>query len=150
VFDYKWFYLFWASTLLIVCAGRISWLKRFFETSFCLYMGRISFMFYLVHGPILWMLGDRVYAAVGFSREAHALTIPGWENKFSIPRVGPFGMELNFWVPQLLLLPVTFWVAEIATTVIDDNVLRFVAWLYKQTLEAPADKQHKVPAKDLA
>ncbi|KAK5358834.1 hypothetical protein LTR20_010799 [Exophiala xenobiotica] len=134
VFDYKWFYLFWASTFLVASISRIPVLKAFFETRFNQYLGRISFAFYLVHGPILWSLGDRVYAAVGWTRESHALTAPGWINIFPLPKTGPFGLELSFLLPQLVLLPLTLWVAEIATTLIDEPSVKFSQWLYSQTL----------------
>lgn len=49
VYDYKWFYLFWAAVLLVAAVPRIHWLKRFFETSFCQYLGRISYALYMVH-----------------------------------------------------------------------------------------------------
>lgn len=132
VFDYKWFYLFFASAFLVVSVPRISWLRRFFESCFCQYLGRVSYMFYLIHGPILWTLGDRVYAAVGFSRESHAMRIPKWSNRFPIASVGPFAMELNFFAAQCVLLPATLWVAEVATTLIDDNSIAFCAWLYRR------------------
>lgn len=48
VFDFKWFYLFWAATLLVVCVPRLPWLKRFFESRFAQYLARISYSFYLV------------------------------------------------------------------------------------------------------
>ncbi|KIW51995.1 hypothetical protein PV05_10660 [Exophiala xenobiotica] len=133
VFDYKWFYLFWASILLVASISRISGLKAFFETRSNQYLGRISFAFYLVHGPILWSLGDRVYAAVGWTKESHALTAPGWINVFPLPKTGPFGLELSFLLPQLVLLPLTLWVAEIATTLIDEPSVKFSQWLYSQT-----------------
>ncbi|KAL1581702.1 hypothetical protein WHR41_09575 [Cladosporium halotolerans] len=132
VFDYKWFYLFFASAFLVVSVPRISWLRRFFESCFCQYLGRISYMFYLIHGPILWTLGDRIYAAVGFSRESHAMRIPKWSNRLPIPAIGPFAMELNFFAAQCLLLPATLWVAEVATTLIDDNGIAFCVWLYRR------------------
>jgi len=134
VFDYKWFYLFWAAVLLVVSVPHLPWLKRFFECRFCQYLGRISYMFYLVHGPVLWTLGDRFYAAVGWSREYQAMTIPGWVNRFPLPNWGPFGLELSFLLPHLILVPVTFWVAEIGTTLIDDPAIRFVQSLYRKML----------------
>lgn len=139
VFDYKWFYNFIAATTLVFTVTRIAWLKCFFETRFCQYLGRISYMFYLLHGPILWTLGDRLYAAVGWSKESHAMTIPGWSGLLPIPAIGPFGMELNFLIPHLILLPLTFWFAEVATTLIDDPSTAFCAWTYRQvTSPSPA------------
>lgn len=140
VFDFKWFFLFWASMFLVASVPRIPLLKRFFESRFCRYLGRISYMFYLVHGPVMWTLGDRLYAAVGMSREGHAMGVPGWSNRFPIPKVGPFGLELSFLAAHLILLPFTLWVAEMATALIDDPSVKFCAWLYGRTI-APKSPQ---------
>jgi peptidoglycan/LPS O-acetylase OafA/YrhL len=138
-FDYKWFYLFWASTFLVASIPRLPWLKSFFEMRFNQYLGRISFAFYLVHGPILWTLGDRLYSAVGWTRETHVLGIPGWMNIFPMSKAGPLGLEMSFLVPNLILLPVTLWLAEIVTRLIDEPSIRFSQWLYGKTL-APSVK----------
>lgn len=140
VFDYKWFFLFWASFTIVLTTPHIGWLKRFFETRFCLYLGRISYMFYLVHGPILWILADRLYTATGFVKEGQEMVLPGWPNRLTLPMIGPFGMELAYIVPQMFLLPFTLWVAEIGTTLIDDPAIRLCAWLYKQTQSATTVK----------
>lgn len=139
VYDYKWFYLFWAAIFLVGSISRISWLRRFFESPFNQYLGRVSFAFYLVHGPVLWTLGDRLYAAVGWSREAHATTIPGWINLLPLPKFGPLGLEPSFLLPHLVLLPVTLWLAEIGTRLIDEPSVTFSHWLYRWTL-CPAPK----------
>lgn len=140
VFDPKWFYLFYAAAILVFTVPRIAWLKRFFETRFCQYLGRVSYMFYLLHGPVLWTIGDRIYAAVGWSKQFHALTIPGWSGLFPIPAVGPLGLEPRFLIPNLFILPLTLWLAEVATTLIDDNSIAFCAWLYKR-LTAPQQER---------
>jgi hypothetical protein len=139
VFDPKWFYLFYAATILVFTVPRIAWLKGFFETRFCQYLGRISYMFYLLHGPVLWTIGDRIYAAVGWSKQYHALTIPGWSGLFPLPSFGPLALEVSFLLPHLILLPLTLWLAEVATTVIDDNSIAFCAWLYNR-LTVPAQQ----------
>lgn len=137
VFDPKWFYLFWAATFLVCCTSRIKWLKAFFETSFNQYLGRISFGFYLVHGPVLWTLGDRLYAATGYIKESHAKNLTQWVNAFPISKAGPLGLELSFLLPHLILLPVTFWLAEIVTKLIDEPSLRVSHWAYRRLIEAP-------------
>ncbi|KAK5061544.1 hypothetical protein LTR84_008088 [Exophiala bonariae] len=139
VYDYKWFYLFWAATFMVASIRHISWLKRFFETRFNQYLGRISYGFYLVHGPILWSLGDRIYAAVGWSREPHAVNMPEWINFLPITKAGPYGLEVSFLLPQLVLLPITLWSAEIVTVLFDEPSVRFAQWLYGKTL-APCVK----------
>ncbi len=133
VFDPKWFFLFWASNFIVAAIPRIAWMKRFFETRFCQYLGRISFSLYLVHGPILITLGDRLYAAVGL---VHSLPkdsdmVQPWLNAFPIPKVGPLGLELNFLLPHIILLPFTLWVADLVTRFIDDPTVTFSSWLYK-------------------
>lgn len=134
VFDFKWFYLFWASTFMVAAIPRIPWLKTFLEMPFNQYLGRISFSFYLVHGPILWTVGDRLFVATGWSRESHKNNIPGWVNAFPLSTAGPLGLDLSFWVPQLVILPFTFWMAEIVTKLIDEPSLKFSQWAYKMTL----------------
>ncbi|KAI1102549.1 acyltransferase family-domain-containing protein [Jackrogersella minutella] len=137
VFDYKWFYLFWAATLLVASIPRIPWLKRFFETRFCQYLGRISFALYLVHGPILWTLGDRVYTATGWYQEAQLTHLPRWVDMFRLPKTGPRGLELAFLAPHLILLPFTIWLAEVVTKLIDEPCVRFTQWLYRSLLPRP-------------
>ncbi|KAL9095096.1 MAG: hypothetical protein Q9165_002699 [Trypethelium subeluteriae] len=133
VFDYKWFFLFWAATFLIASVPRIPWLKTFFETPFCQYLGRHCFALYLVHGPVLWTLGDRVYAAVGWVSDNHRNKIPNWVNIFPMPNVGPLGLELNFLIPHLVLLPVTLWVTEVVTKLFDEPSVKFSQWVYAKT-----------------
>ncbi|KAI2622795.1 acyltransferase family-domain-containing protein [Hypomontagnella submonticulosa] len=137
VFDYKWFYLFWAATFLVASIPRIPWLKRFFETRFCQYLGRISFALYLVHGPVLWTLGDRLYTATGWYQEAETIHIPRWVNALKLPKAGPLGLEMSFLVPHLVLLPFTIWLAEIVTRVIDEPSIRFAQWVYRRLLPRP-------------
>ncbi|KAI9649269.1 hypothetical protein NHQ30_001839 [Ciborinia camelliae] len=133
VFDYKWFYLFFAATFLVASIPRIPWLKRFFECRFCQYMGHVSFAFYLVHGPIMTLLGDRLYSAVGWSKEISEEMEP-WRDIFPISKAGPFGMEISFLLPHLIIFPMTLWAAEMVTRLIDEPSVRFAQWLYKKAL----------------
>jgi peptidoglycan/LPS O-acetylase OafA/YrhL len=140
VFDYKWFFLFWAATLLVACVPRLPWLRRFFESRFCQYLGRISYALYLIHGPVLWILGDRLYAAAGWHIAAHREHIPGWVDAFKLPRTGPLGMEIAFLVPQLIIVPVTFWLADVVTRYVDEPAVRFAGRLYAWVLPQPGEK----------
>lgn len=134
VFDFKWFFLFWAATFMVACIPRIPWLKAFFETRFCQYLGRISFSLYLVHGPVIWTLGDRLYAATGWGRETNAIGLQGWINRFPLPKTGPRGLEFGYLAPQVILLPVTLWLAEVVTKMFDEPSNRFCQWLYKKAI----------------
>ncbi|KAF2799200.1 hypothetical protein K505DRAFT_231511 [Melanomma pulvis-pyrius CBS 109.77] len=143
VFDPKWFHLFWAAFLLVASIPRLPWLKQFFETRFCQYLARISFALYLMHGPVMWMLGDRLYAAVGMAREAHKEHIPQWVDAFPISKKGPMGLELAFWAPQVVILAVTLYAAEMVTKLFDEPSVRFSNWLYRKTL-APAPPPSRI------
>jgi peptidoglycan/LPS O-acetylase OafA/YrhL len=140
VFDYKWFYLWFAAVFLVSAIPRIRWLKSLFETRFSQYLGRISFSLYLVHGPLLWTLGDRLYVAAGWYREAHVDNMGWWINLFPLYQKGPLGLEPSFLLPHLILLPVNLWVAEIVTKLMDEPSVNFVQWLYKRSLEGSSEK----------
>jgi peptidoglycan/LPS O-acetylase OafA/YrhL len=142
VFDAKWFYLTWGAILAVASIPRLPWLKRFFETRFCQYLARISFALYLVHGLIIWSLADRVYAAVGLARPRHKEGIPHWTDTFPLSKKGPMGLELAFWLPQLILLPVTLYAAELVTKLADEPSVKFTNWLYRKTLP---QVQHQQP-----
>jgi peptidoglycan/LPS O-acetylase OafA/YrhL len=132
-FDYKWFYLSIAANCYMIAIPQVSWLKRFYESQFCLYLGRISFSLYLVHGPILSTLGDRLYHAVGYVNtfSPDPKTLAAWSNIFPLPTTGILGLEIAFLLPHLILLPLTIWVADVVTRIVDDPSLRFSSWLYK-------------------
>ncbi|KAL2022905.1 hypothetical protein VTK56DRAFT_4436 [Thermocarpiscus australiensis] len=135
VYDYKWFYLFFAGNMLVACIPRMGWLKRFFESRFCQFLGRISFALYLVHGPLLNAVGDRLYYAVGWTRqpeEGKTDPLAPWANLFPLPKTGPMGLEIAFLVPHIIMLPLTLWVADIVTRTVDEPAVKFSAWLYKR------------------
>lgn len=132
--DYKWFFLYWAATFLIASIRHIHWLKAFFETRFPQYLGRISFALYLVHGPVISIIGDRLYAAVGRYREENKIETPGWVNAFPLPQIGPLGLETDFWACHIILLPTTLWLAEVVTRVVDEPAVKFARWVYSRTL----------------
>ncbi|SCO77358.1 related to hard surface induced protein 3 (sterol glycosyl transferase) [Fusarium oxysporum] len=143
VFDYKWFYLFYASVFLVASVPRIFWLKSFFETRFCQWLGRISFALYLVHGPVLWTIGERFYVAAGWQNEEIMKNIPHWANKLALPMSGPLGLEISFLLPQLILVPLTLGLADVVTRFIDTPSVKFAAWFYKKALGDPTSKQAK-------
>lgn len=134
VFDGKWFYLFWAAIFTVSSVPRLPWLKQLFETRFCQYLARISFALYLVHGPIIWFVSDRVYAAVGFARDDHKASIPQWIDKFPLSTKGPMGVSFAFWAPQMILLPLTLWAAEVVTRLFDEPSVKFANWVYNKSL----------------
>ncbi|KAB5540571.1 acyltransferase family-domain-containing protein [Coniochaeta sp. 2T2.1] len=143
VYDYKWFYLFFASNMIVASVPRIGWVKYFFETRFCQYLGRISYALYLMHGPILNTLGDRLYFAVGLVRpiEQDLKMLAPWVNAWPLPKTGPLGLEVSFLVPHIILLPFTIWMADLVTRHVDEPAVKIAQWMYRKTLaEKPQEK----------
>lgn len=144
VFDYKWFYLFWAAVFLVSSTPRIHWLKSFFETRFCQHLGRVSYALYLIHGPVLSTVGDRLYVAMGWHLDHHSQHIPHWVDRLPVPRKGPLGLELSFLVPHIIILPLTLLLAELITRMIDTPSVKFASWMYgKVSDESTTMKQAK-------
>ncbi len=143
VYNPKWFYLFFASLFIVASIPRIPLLRRFFESPFCQYLGRISYSLYLVHGPVLSSIGDRVYYIVGWVRpnEQHNKMLAPYINRFELPKIGPVGLELSFLAAHLVIAPVTFLTANFVTRWVDEPAVRLPAKLYKFVLsigQAPA------------
>jgi peptidoglycan/LPS O-acetylase OafA/YrhL len=138
VFDPKWFYLFHAGLFIVVSTPHLGPVKRFFELRFNQYLGRISFSLYLIHGPVLWILGDRLYTAVGFHREAHLIHTPQWVDIFPLSHKGPLGLEFAFLAPHIIILPFTLWLAEVVTKLADEPSVKFSQWLYNKALGRPS------------
>ncbi|KAF2756426.1 hypothetical protein EJ05DRAFT_517848 [Pseudovirgaria hyperparasitica] len=133
--DAKWWPLFFASTLIVMCIPRISVLKSFFESNFCQYLGRISYALYLLHGAILTTIAMRLYVATGFGKAGQDdVEFPGWYNRYPLSNAGPLGLEINFLACQVILLPSTLWAAELGTKFIDEPAVRFAQWIGIQSL----------------
>ncbi|KIW08536.1 uncharacterized protein PV09_00504 [Verruconis gallopava] len=140
----KSFYLFWGGMFVVASIPRIPWLKAFFQLPIIQWIGKVSYALYLVHGPILWTFGDRMYAAVGWARADHAINIPSWAGILRLPKWGPFGLELNFLFAQMIILPVTLWASSLATRAFDEPAMKFAAWLYGR-VQAPSAEPEKHP-----
>lgn len=63
-----------------------------------------------------------------------------------LSKAGPFCMEIAFLVPNLILLPMTLYLAEIVTRVFDEPSVRFPQWLLKKTLGKPARMPAPLPS----
>lgn len=129
------YFRFWSATLIVYALPRIAVLKRVLETRFCQYLGRISFSLYLVHGPILSILGDRLYASTGRLGYQDVNVPERWLNRFPVSDRGFYGLELNFLLPQLALLPVTIIMSELCTRMIELPSLRISRWLYDSLVQ---------------
>ena len=78
--------------------------------------------------------------ATGWYREAHEINTPFLINAFPLSKKGPLGLEPSFLVPHIIILPVTLWMAEVVTKLIDEPSVQFAQWLYQKTL-APTEQR---------
>ena len=67
--------------------------------------------------------------------------IPHWADKLLLPRTGPLGLEISFLMPHLILMPLTFGLAELTYRFIDTPSVKFASWLYKKAVGESPGKQ---------
>ena len=121
--QYYRYWTSWGSVLVVYAALRVRWLQEFLKTRPLRYLGRVSFMFYLVHLPMQYMLGDRLGSAFG----ATPSWLPGpswWDNLLTVPDWGGPGFGLRFLLTMAVMLPLNLVVSEFLTRVLDMPCVR--------------------------
>lgn len=126
--DPKWFYLFLASISVVTSVSRIPYLRKILTSRSFQYLGRISYGLYLVHGPILWTLGSYVYNV-----SAKVRWPSGW----------PLGLEPEFLLANIILVPVTLCIAAATTRFIDELGIAASHRLYKRMCLSKEDEGQK-------
>jgi peptidoglycan/LPS O-acetylase OafA/YrhL len=125
--DFKLWYRFWASALIVISISQIWFLKHVLESRIVQFLGRVSYGLYLIHGPIVWSVGVRMYAAFGLDDRYPELK--SWHNIARLPG-GPLGLEVRWLVPFALLLALALTIAELFTRFIDEPCIKFVQWCF--------------------
>ncbi|CZR49476.1 uncharacterized protein FPRO_15836 [Fusarium proliferatum ET1] len=124
--DPKWVPLFCASVLFVPLV-RHTWLKRPLQSSIFQYLGRNSYSLYLIHGPVLRIFGDSLYACVswpyGDRRMLHT-RFDSWAGFLPITMSGPFGMEGAFLAVQAIMLPISLSISHFVTHTVDEPCVR--------------------------
>lgn len=123
---------------LTVSISQVPLLRKIFETRLCQYLGRISFMLYLVHVYVfhlvgrMWknMLSDLVGEDV-YSEENKTTTRMARGN-------GLYFVYFGFWI---VMLPVVLIVAGQVTKYVDDPSIRFAKWLETKFIEDDDEKE---------
>lgn len=63
----------------------------------------------------------------------------GWlatyDNWLPLPSIGPLGLEVSFLLPHLIILPVTFYCAELAEKLFDTPSVLIARWSYTRLLD---------------
>lgn len=109
---------FWPSIggiFLIFSLEMAPFLQSIFTTRFAQYLGEISFSLYMVHLQIEYTLGEWIVP------KCMNLT-GGWAN-------GQIGFVTGMLLALAVCWPVTFWVADVFTRVVDERCVRFARWV---------------------
>jgi len=125
---FRWFWLFWASWIIIYCVKEISWARGLFEGKLAQYLGRHSFALYLVHGPMIGILSERLFYLTGVKtplypqeQKMFGHLYNQWHDAswWPFPDGGPLGLEPNFLVCVAISMPIFMYCAEVGTKLFD-------------------------------
>ena len=137
----------WGAWLLVYSTLRIQWLQTFLNTRPLRYLGKVSFMLYLIHLPILAILGGRV--ARIFGNAPQDPSEKAWyDNLLYIPDFGPSGPSSRFIASVAVLLPVCLALSHLGTKVLDEPSVRIGKRLVQKLgldrrLSSPGDGRRK-------
>ncbi|KAL2127981.1 hypothetical protein VTI74DRAFT_9905 [Chaetomium olivicolor] len=120
--QYYRYWTSWGALLLVYATLRIPWLQYLLKTRPLRYLGRVSFMFYLIHLPMQYMVGDRVAKMFGHVPPGTKET--WWDNRLYVPDVGPPGFNTRFLLSMAVMLPLDLVVADFLTRVLDMPCVR--------------------------
>ncbi|OJJ44574.1 hypothetical protein ASPZODRAFT_694755 [Penicilliopsis zonata CBS 506.65] len=101
------------AVLIVLAINRSPAIQRLFTNPFSQYLGRISFAFYIVHGPILHSLGYSIMPSI-------------WA---VVGRQTDFQAGLGFLLGWLVCLPISICVADLFWRAVDIPSVRFARWL---------------------
>lgn len=111
----------WGALMLIYATLRILSLQQFLNTRPLRYLGKVSFMLYLVHSLIIETIGYRV--ARCFGHLGWDTPESWWNNKLPIPDIGPTGFNTRFLLSLAITLPICLVTADFATKWVDTPVI---------------------------
>lgn len=147
--NFRWFWFFWGAWAVMICAREVRWLRWCLETNFSQYLGRHSFALYLVHGPMIGLVSERLFWLTGVWKEADVFfgdeenykkfghLHNKWLNSdwFPFSAEGPMGLEPNFLFCVAISVVVFMYVAELGTKAFDTPSVAVSRWAYKKSKE---------------
>ncbi|KAI9693881.1 MAG: hypothetical protein M1822_003152 [Bathelium mastoideum] len=132
-YDQNQYYRYWHSWgayMMVYAALRIEWLQQFLNTRPLRYLGKVSFMLYLIHLAILNIVGDAVARMLG---QVYPTTEESWVNSLLyIPDIGPAGLSSRFLLSLAVTLSVCLVVADVGTRLLDIPSVHFGKWLVQR------------------
>lgn len=123
------FWFGFSAVATVWAVGDLGFLRRFFESSFAQYCGRISYAVYICHGPVEelfrdWLIGHGEIPAMG--------EVGAADYKPALPATGVKGMigietkpqiALGWFVGLWLLGPIVVWAADLFWRAVDNQVV---------------------------
>ena len=113
----------WGALLLVYPILRLDRLQGLLSVRPLRFLGRVSFMLYLVHLPLFRILGDRLQSLLGGGLAHDSLAGGFWDRTFAVPDIGPVGLSLRFLLCMMVMLPLTMLVSH-HTMWIDDTAIK--------------------------
>lgn len=108
----------WGALLVVYACLRIQWVQRFLDSRPLRYLGKVSFMLYLVHLPLWAVVGERLSRMLG-QVSPGAAAGDWWNHRLYIPDIGPTGLSSRFLVALTILLAICLIVSDFGTRVLD-------------------------------
>lgn len=110
------------ATLIVFSINHSPEIQKLFTNRLSQYLGKISYAFYIVHGPILHSLG--------YSIMPNIWALTGKESNFQYC----FG----FFIGWCICLPVAIWAGDVFWRAVDVPSVRFARWLEAQVMAKPS------------
>ncbi|SPQ18491.1 bebe6dc2-fd64-4d3b-84d4-a8a74ff6ba18 [Thermothielavioides terrestris] len=120
--QYYRYWTSWGAALLVYATLRLRWLQALLQTRPLRYLGRVSFMFYLIHLPMQYIVGDRVALMLGHVPKDAEPT--WWDNRLYVPDLGPPGFNTRFLLSMAVMFPLDLVVADFLTRWLDMPCVR--------------------------
>ncbi|KAF7714442.1 Uncharacterized protein PECH_002200 [Penicillium ucsense] len=109
------------ATLIVFSINRSPEIQKLFTNRLSQYLGRISYAFYIVHGPILHSLGYSIMPTIW------ALTGKDSDLQYC----------LGFFIGWCICLPIAIWAGDVFWRAVDVPSVKFARWLEAQVIAKP-------------
>ncbi|PYH93529.1 hypothetical protein BO71DRAFT_399650 [Aspergillus ellipticus CBS 707.79] len=117
------------AVLIVASINHCKELQKLFTNSVSQYLGKVSFAFYIVHGPILHSLG--------YSLMPNIWAIVGKQSNFQYC--------LGFFIGWLICLPVSLWAGDIFWRAVDIPSVKFARWLEDKLIVKTPKSEDSAP-----
>ncbi|EAL89936.1 hypothetical protein KXW98_004941 [Aspergillus fumigatus] len=117
------------AVLIVFSINHSKDIQKLFVNRLSQYLGKISFAFYIVHGPILHSLG--------YSLMPNIWKITGKQTDFQYC--------LGFLIGWLICLPVSLWAGDVFWRAVDIPSVKFARWVEDKVLVKMTGQQNSTP-----